>query len=176
MVEKSTRQQVAEWVRAQMEGQEAVSLPDLVNDAVAHFEPQRSFVRQFLAESLRPIIYDLASTVAKQSRRNFVVAGDELVTREELTERSNKRASRWESWLEHVGGKHVRLLDMTREELILAADIRRGRADSELRIAHLWDALAAKLEGGQRVRDRFTPAEIETMRRLMNERAKGEAA
>jgi hypothetical protein len=159
----SARIQVRTWVREQIADADEVTLPALADEAVEHFVKDKRFIRALLDESLRPLVYDLARIEMGRTRGTVIRLGDTLATEEAIDKRSQTLAGKWSRWLEHVNDRHVRLLDMTREDLLTAAGERRERAEADLKIADLWDRLAAHLEGGQAVRERFTPQEIDAM-------------
>lgn len=156
--------QVAQWIRANMQGATEVKLPDLAERAVAYFRTDSAFVDQFLQESLTPLVYDIAKRVAA-STRDLVVLGDVVVTKASISERSKRVSSRWDSWLEHVNDRHVRLRDMTRVDLRAAISERRKRGAVEYTIASLFEAMAAHMPDDKAVvRDIFTNDQIEQLR------------
>lgn len=161
--EVSSRTRVRQWVREQIEGREEVRIPDLAQDAVQAFRKDTKFLRQLAEESLRAMVYDLAQRTVEQTRGMWI-AGDDIVTKEAIKKRANSH-SVFRDWLEHVGDKHVRLLDMTREDLFVAADEREKRGQHEIELAALWRTLAQRLEGGETVGSKYTVDEIESMRR-----------
>jgi aromatic ring-cleaving dioxygenase len=164
----SPRAQVARWVRAQIADREEVSIPDLRNQAIEHFEKDRAFMRSLLTAFMRTSLYDIVQHVVG-STRGLTLLGDTVVTEDGIDQRvSAARASRWDRWLEHVGDKHLRLMDMTREDVLQAITEREQRIESERSVVRILSAIYARLEGGQRVRERFTAAEIEQLRRSLD--------
>lgn len=164
--ESSPRAQVAGWVRERVKGGSEFSLPDLRDDAREHFGKDRAFMRALLNDFLGTVFYDVVQGVVGQTR-GLVMLGDTVTSEEAFRERAQRRASKWAKWIEHCNGRHISLMEMTREDLIAAAAEREGRAAVELRIAALWRALAERLEGDQAVRERFTPQEIEAVQRTL---------
>lgn len=160
------RAQLAQWIRAEIDGKSTVELPALADAAVEAFATDQQFVRDFMAEMMRPMVYEVAKQVMKSTRPkgDIIDLGDKLMERSEFKEQSKKAGARWRTWLEHSGTKHIRLMEMTRADLKAAADERRKRGDAEYELANLWDALAERLEGNERVSERFTADEIERVR------------
>lgn len=158
---ENTRAILARWVREHIDQEAEVNLPELVNEAITHFSADKTFLTRFLRENIRALIYDLVQGMVASSRGvDRVLLGDTVTTSDKITKRA-RSASVFSNWLEHVDNHHVRLLDMTREELLIAATERIARGEAELHLANLWRTLAEDLEGGQRVRERFTAEEIE---------------
>lgn len=165
--ELSNRAKVRLWVRERIQGEEEVSLPELANEAIQVLGGDRKFITAFANECLHDMVLELASQVIKQTR-GLIKIGD-VVTDVEGVKRRARKQSVFANWLEHVGDRHVRLLDMTREDLLSAADERQTRGERELEVAALWRTLAQRLEGGQAVKDRFSAEEIEGIQRgLLN--------
>jgi hypothetical protein len=162
--EQSSRSRVRQWVREHVEGEAEIVIPDLVNDAVSAFSKDRKFLTALATETLRDMIYRQA--VEEISRSRMFILGDVAVDREGVKQRARKQSA-FASWLEHVGDRHVRLMDMTHEDLLAAASEREKRGQHELGIATLWRTLANQLEGGQTVSTKFTAEEIEAMQQGM---------
>lgn len=165
-VELSTKAELTRWVRDEISGKAVVQLPELTNRAVAHFSNDPEFVARLMDEMFRPMVYDIAKRVMQTTRPagGIIQMGDTLTTREAAREAASKMQNRWTRWLEHVDSRHVRLTDMTKADLLTAAKERRRRGDSEYELAALWEALAERLEGTERVGERFSVAEIERVR------------
>ena len=171
----SARAQLTQWVRTTIVEERALSIPDVKNRARAHFAADAAFMHQLLNELLDSSLYEIVQRVVGSSR-GLTVIGDEVVTKAQFEEHVREKRNKWASWLEHVNNRHIRLFDMNREELLVAAAEREQRANTELEIAVLWRRLADKLEGGERLGERFTAVEIEAERiRLVEERAKRSA-
>lgn len=162
MAEASTRSQVRTWIRSQIAGQSHVEVRSLYREMVAHFAGNPDFVSAWLAETLPAIAYEETRRVCADTR-DHILFGDEILNRDATEERMREVRPRWQAWLEHVGDRHVRLMDMNSNELRTAATIRRTRGENELRIAELWDELASKLKGKKKVSDVFTPEQIEDL-------------
>jgi hypothetical protein len=138
-----------------------IRLPEIADAACAYFLSDENFLKGPIADLIRLAAYDAAQRYA-QHTRGVIPFGDSVITREEMTKRA--RRSQFSVWLEHVGDRHIRFMDLTREELLVAAGERRGRAQTDLDVALLEETLADALESGQHVKDRFTEEEIEEVR------------
>ncbi len=165
--QKSVRSEVRAWIRAALDGEDAIELPFLTEQACTHFAKQPKVVERYFQENFRQMVYSEAQSVVATTRTatsTHIQLGDELVTREELTKRAKK--SRWSSWMEHVGERHIRLPKMTRDDLLKAAGERRQRASIDISRAMLMERLAEQLEDGETVEDRYTDEDID---RILNE-------
>lgn len=171
----STRRQLRDWVKEQIAGKTEVHSPTVADAAVLHFSDDREFIVAFLNEMLRPMIYQTVVQVMKATRGagDVIVLGDDVVTRDVATERARTMRNKWTGWLERSGTRHVRLMEMRRDDLLLAADEREKRGATEYELAALWRALAERLEGNEKVAERFSADEIERVRTSL---ATGKAA
>jgi hypothetical protein len=170
MKEPSARVLVRGWLRQHMEAERKArggfELPTVVDAAVAHFKPQAEVVEVFLRECFRPLVYDEAQRMVGSDRQRddadaLIVTGDKVVSRQALAAKATAFAKRWEHFTEHAGERHVVVFEMTKADLLTAADARERQAQPHLVYARLWRNLAADLQDGQRVRDRFSALELE---------------
>lgn len=156
--------QIDRWVKARLKDHNAedeIRLPDIATEAVEHFLEDRAFLTGPIGDLIRASAYDAAAAFVKRTR-GLVIFEDAVISTTEAKQRAKR--SPFFSWLEHAGDRHLHFLDMTREDLELAATERETRAETDLEVARLERALAERLEGGQRVRDRFSVEEIEAIR------------
>ncbi|HYW88190.1 MAG TPA: hypothetical protein VFB50_10495 [Chloroflexota bacterium] len=141
------------------EAGESVEIPILADRLLEMVDADPAW-RQGL---LRPSIETFAREAVQRhvaSTRGLLVFGTEVVTRREFERRVHQRAQRFERWREHVGDRHLKLMDMTRAELQRAAAERITRGLEELRIAALELRLADRLEDDQTVRNAWSTEEI----------------
>ncbi len=160
-VQESWNQQLRRWVRTEIEGVEAVVLPELADRGVELFSEKPAFVRGLMNEMLRPIVYEVAQTVLAETRGEpLVPLGDEVVTRSEFKRRSGTMAARFARWMEHANGRHVNFMEMEKRDLVDAAAERERRAETELKVARFERRLAGPMKDGERVKDRYTPEQL----------------
>jgi hypothetical protein len=139
-------------VEGLIEGRPELSLVEVANDARVQLEADPQFVAAFLSEYLPSAVYDVVQRlVAEQRQPKYRRKGESI------------RPSRFYEWYEHAGDRNIRVLDMTRDDLRLAAEEREQRGATELRLARFWRSLASKLKSGQTVGDRYTAEQIEAM-------------
>jgi hypothetical protein len=176
----SPRAQLREFIHDEIKGKSEVSLPDVTKRAVRFAIKNKEYLKALLIDLLKPIVYEEAKRVIAQSRglasesettSNLVQLGDEVVSRGVLKERAAKIGQRWLKHMEHAGSRHVLLMDMTADDLLLAEQERRKRGDAEYGYADLWAKLRVRMESGQRVRDVWSAEEIEAARRSLNQSA-----
>lgn len=160
----NSRVALRQWIKGQVETGDEFRMPDIAKAAVAEFEGDDEFCRQFVRDHLYSVAYDAVQmTVALTRGKGFKRVGDLLVNQQGIEERRKQLRSRWASWLEHSRGRTIRLPQMTRLDLIEAARERRGRAAEEVNRARFLEELAAKLEDGQTVGDRFSTDDIQVL-------------
>ena len=156
----SSRTRVRQWVRDHVAGKEEIRIPDVVDAAVKDFSRDRKFLTALATESLRDMVYEITKDTIGRSR--MILLG-EVGTNHDGVKRRARTHTVFRDWLERVGDHHVRLLDMTREDLLVAADERQKRGQHEVAIAALWRTIANGLEGGQVVGTKYTADEIAAM-------------
>jgi hypothetical protein len=166
----SARGMLREWIRLWLREHQGggASLPGLREEAIAHFSLNSRFMDALLRESVGQVFYaEVQGEVAKTRAHGLIIHGDELVRRDEIARRAflaRRDPRKWAGWLEHASpGKHLLVMDMTREQLLVAAAERRQRGNREHAIARLWVAMADRMEEGQRVREAFGPEDIERL-------------
>lgn len=160
--ERTARSELRDWLREKMEGVDEVKVPELSTAAYDHFTKRRDWVARFVAEQMPAMVYDLSREFVAQSRGQMRTMGDKVVSADKFKQAARNQPV-FRKWMERVGDRHVRLMEMNREDLLAAAKERTDRAGTEIRIARLWRKLADGLEGGQTVRERYTPQEIERL-------------
>jgi hypothetical protein len=164
--DKSARTQLREWLDNEIAHADEVKLPDLANTALEHFSRDTRFLRDFLKENLRDVLY-LEAQRFIATTRNHVLLGSTITTRSGF-QATARRKSVFENWFEHVNDRHIHVLDMSKTDLLAASTERRERGEREITLANLWRSLADKLDPKQHVRDVFTAEEIETVFNQLN--------
>lgn len=164
---------IARWVRAQIEEEPTFKIPDLADRVVEEVQKSPAYLKALLKSELRPMIGEMVKNIVRESRGGLVEAGDEVIDRAEFAARSKiSFAQRFSDWYEHVGDRHIALLDMTREELVEAAGERRQRANTELEIAELWERLASQLTPEQKLGAKFSTEQIAALARQIRKERK----
>lgn len=156
------RSELRAWLRDAIKDAEEVHLPSLTESAMSWFGTQDGLREALSEQLLRQAVYQEAQGVVGLARSRTMHNGEAL-TEEEFEKKRSRFATRFLSWYEHVGDKHVRLMDADRTYLLAAAKLRRDRGVHELHLAVLFEEMADGLEGGQKVADRFSAEEIEAM-------------
>lgn len=161
MADISARAQIKRWVREEIQGRDEVRISELVVDAMNLFNSPE-FQHQLFVEALREMVYNLASDVIKETRGLIPTIGG--ATSKQAIRRKASQHIIFSQWMEHVGDRHIRLLEMTREDLVVAAAERRQRGEYELGLATLWEQLAEDLEPGQKVSTKWSVDDIQRIK------------
>lgn len=159
--EKSAKAEIKQWLREHIARNTEVRLPDLTDEAMTHFKKDAAFVKKLFTEGLRELVYEAAQSAVAASRGNLIAFGDTLITPDGVKEKARKG---FFHWLEHVKDRHIRVGDMTHEDLLIAARERRERGNHEHSIAMVWEVMAPKLKDGEKVSDVFKEDDIEKIR------------
>ena len=164
--EVSPKMKVRLWVREQLKDKEEIVKSEIIKQAVRDFAKDKHFLSEITKDAIASLVkwaieYELHSS---HNPMHQTGSGDLLISKEGIAARAAKHDI-FRVWLEHVGDRHILLMRMNREDLVVAAAERQQRGDHEIGVATLWRAIADKLEGGQRVEERFTPEEIDQLRR-----------
>jgi hypothetical protein len=169
---QTARQQLTAWIRDYMTDKDEVSASEMVSEAVIKFRKNRKFLDELAVDALRELVYRRAVEEMARSRRAgkgpVVMTGDDVLISTKGIKQRARGHSVFQNWLEHAGDRHVRIMDATREDLLLAAEEREGRGEHEIRLAKVWRTVAETLEGGQVVNTKYSPEEVERIYRGMD--------
>ena len=168
--EQKARDTVAEWVRSRIGGEAAVAIPEVAREALDHFGGDVAFIRALVADQLYGVFYGIAQDVVA-STRMWVPVGNRAVNVGAAPEAYQAaRRSIFERWLEHTGSENKKFMDLTKADALAAVKIRLARAESEARVGRLLDSLAKGLKKrDEKIRDRYTVAEVEARWRQIND-------
>lgn len=160
------RRRIRQWVKELTQGRDEISIPDITDEVIARIHDD--------VETMRALLYDgVYEEVRGQigASRSWFLAGERALNEEALAAKAERLKSRWSRWLEHANGHHIRLMTMTRLDLLAAAAERRKRAETEVRIARLWEAMADQMAEGQTVGEVFDPEQIDALNIVVNDGA-----
>jgi hypothetical protein len=175
----SPRAQLSTWVMGEIQGKPETKIPELTERAISIFQWRQPFVQALMEEVLPDMVYEIVRRAVARSRAasndpwSLVLAGDKVLTVDELRSQGRSLAAKhWRNWLnyrEHAGDRHILLSEMTKEDLLLAAQERQNRGDVEYRYARLWGELASRLKARQKVGQKFTDEQIEQINQKLNQ-------
>ena len=154
----SARSELRAWINEQIADRSDLCLPEFKAEAVLYAR-SAGIADRLVEEMIEGEVYDVSRRLIAETRR--VRLGDSLVSKDALRGRVAQFRSRFERWMEHAGDRHYLLLDMTRDQLLLAVKERSDRAASEQRLATFMRALADKTKRGKTVRQSMSIEEVE---------------
>lgn len=172
--EPSYRAQYRQWCREQRDAPrepgEGISASTIADAALAHFLQNAAFMRAFAAEVMRPMFYELTLEVFGETRRQRngpILVVDSLLDPAAFEAAAERLSAKWGGWLEHANGRHIRLEDMRRVDILSAIAEREQRVARERSVITFLQRIAARLEGEQTVGEVFTAEEIKEIRRAL---------
>jgi hypothetical protein len=181
MPKPSVLAEFTNWVAGYVRDHPDASAPEVSKAAVdAWYARGPDAVRELLECLAQRAVYELVLDVFAATRGvtkglESRARGTGSIVREILAhqdEAVEKLRARFAIWREHAGDRHYILTEMTKPQLLQAATERRTRAGTELGIALFLERLAHRLKDGEKVSDRWSPAEME---RLLRECMRREA-
>ena len=167
--QESARAQIRAWVLERAEGSHDLDFGTLRDEAVQRFFDDQAFREMFVRESLpAAVMYEVQQAFAARRaamNRYMRLKANAAITKEEFERRAARFAIKWSQWVEHTGARTMRLLDMKKADLRLAAERRFEQRDVHDTIGQHWLALAAGMETEEEtVEQRYTEEEIEFAR------------
>jgi len=127
-MQKKPRQELAAWFRQQLAGAEEVLLPDLARKAVEARRDDLEFLQAWYDDTIYPVAYGIGVQVCAETR----VPRIEHDTPSPVAATEGVPRRRWLDALEHVGDRYLRLGEMTKADLLRAAEERERPALTEL--------------------------------------------
>lgn len=160
LLRETPKGRVRALIEAQLVDLQQLSIPELTTKVLQQVQADPAWTRALLKEALQPLVYEIVRRTV-QNTRGLIVYGREIVSRDRFEELVTERASRFETWMEHCGNGHVRLMSATRVNLRVAAQERRNSAETDLTLAALWETIASLLpDDTTRVEDVLNAAQI----------------
>lgn len=158
----SPRRGLLQWFQARIDGLPEWSIDELADNAFAEVSRHPEWIKSICMSWVRERLTEFS---AHERPSGYVPFGDRVIDRDgpELQERADALMKKWGRWAEHDGNQYVRLLEMTRSQLLIAAEQRERAARTERVRAELCRMLADVLEEGQQVKDCVGPEELERM-------------
>jgi hypothetical protein len=165
----ATRKTTLRWAahdRAKhlLQGLDEVEVPELTNQVLAELEQMPNF-HALVMDEARAIIYSAVLAAVATTRKPAGAYGVRI--REmPLAQRLEVRKAQISAWMERVGHHHVRLLEMTKQDLAIASQDRARVGEYHTRIAELWQLIMAGMDETQHVEDAYS---IDDLARLYEE-------
>lgn len=167
MEEKTARAKLRAWFRDQIEERPEFEAPELAHEGVAWARQDQDYLDALLKELLWPMAYNEVLLAIRSTRTEGPEPDPDIDPEEDDGEDpapAPLHKFKYDSFRERTGGRHMKLMDAVREELIAMAASRRKMAAPHLELADLYLELARRLKPGQKVRDRFDASAIERIR------------
>jgi len=156
---KSATSLLREWMRDRIAFVGEVRVSDLGTEGVRFLAEDQEVLNQFVTEQVYAMAAEIGRAVLLESRRIKRFYEREAETEGQRLERLERWFQRWEH--NPVGG-YKRLGNMTRHDLLLAAQEREERAVNEVTTARWYRILAeGLLTDEQTVRERYTPEQVQ---------------
>lgn len=128
---RSARAQVAAAINRFLTDNGEVHIPTLTEHVMTEIKADDEFLDSFLRQSLRPMVYEIASQAVARTR-GLILFQDRMITREAFTTIVFEQRKKFPLWLEWTPMGQKRLLDMRRPEVLQAAERREQRAAAEM--------------------------------------------
>ena len=146
-----------------LDSPDGVTIPSLVTAITTEVDADADWRRPLLRLYLSAFVQaEVRETLA--ATRGLLVMGHgkngKLVSKKQWERHLDAAIARVHDWVEHSGGRHMRLMSMTAADLLTAAAEREKRGLTELRIAVWQRRLAERLEPGQILSDVLTERQV----------------
>lgn len=159
--ESSVRQRIREWWRDHIEDKAEVDIKVLTDAAAAEFGQDPGFTDRFVAEVMKPVIYNIGLAVVSDLRPTRAPSQRTAKASEVATAIEGKGMD-WSRWLLHdpKSGKHVIFKAMTKDQVRAASKERYARGESENRIGGFLELVAGKMRDGETVGDAWPDEQL----------------
>jgi hypothetical protein len=155
------RDSLRDWLRAEIAKRKEIKAPDLTTAAIQEFADDKQWLREFVDQDLRRMVYAEVNAVIRETRQPRPI--DSISFEALARDQQKNRIERWLDRMEHIGDKHMRLADMDRVPLQKAASIRFRIGNTNNSMGTLLMRLAGGLSGKEKVGEKFTDEQIEDL-------------
>lgn len=146
--EITPRQRIRDCWHQRIDTGEPLDLKEDAPRIALQLRQDESFCAAFLDAFLSETVYTVGLNLLSQGRGSVVTR---RLSADDVRDAIDEEQPDWSKWTEYdpTSKTHIRLLDMTKEQLIDAALTREGRGDTEYRRAALARLVAGRLQPGQ---------------------------
>lgn len=160
--------ELRKWMAEQIAARDIVRLPELADEGVQHFEDDTELLILLGRQSLRAQLYGYGTAIMAETRTTRLPTASGNMSEEALQAAGRQFSAKFQKWREHAGDTYYITLNMTREDLLLAAEERENRGLRDLQVAALWRQMARQMLVGQRVSEVFTAEKIAELHRTLS--------
>lgn len=164
------RFQVRQMFERKIDGLDEFKLPDLTDEILTEVKADEALLTAFVDQEVRRMVYVVGQELLSQWRRakerdgeEVIEAGASLMTRRALQRKAFARRLDWLRHYEQAGDRQVRLMAMTRQDCLLAAETRTKRIETESQYVRFLRTVAKNMELGERVEDRYKPEQLQKL-------------
>lgn len=166
---------VKRWIEREIGDETTFKIPDIANKLTDVILADKTFLAAYVRKTLRDQVYEHVRRHVAKTRDIVVLPNGDVHERDDYAERAVQvtAAKGWFAWSERVGAQHIVLKDITREELLDAAKLRRQQAEPHLELAILFERLAKQLRPEQKLGDKFSETQVETLYQQIRKERRG---
>ncbi len=159
------RQRIAAWMRERIADADEVVIPDLARQAIAVHRDDLAFLQAWFDDTAYVVAYGIGTQLCQETRGNVLARH----VAPSATDAANPAVPRrrWLDEMEHVGIRSLRIGQMTKADLLIAASEREKPMLTELHRIGLFRRLADKMDDRQRVGEVFTDEQVDRWARLL---------
>lgn len=162
------RQTMRDLIRPAIDGAGTVDYPAVARSVAEKLKADAAFVAAFTEEMLYPAVYDEVQRVAAETRKRmpdaYFATASGMIGKSVFRNQAKAFGRQFrirDDFVEHVEpGRNVRLMEMTRSDLAVAARNRYRSASIEAVYGDLWSQLASRLTGSEKVGSAWNLDEI----------------
>ncbi len=161
------RQRITAWMRERIADADEVVIPDLARQAIAVHRDDLAFLQAWFDDTAYVVAYGIGTQLCHETRGNVVAYHDAPSAADADGPNPAVPRRRWLDEMEHVGLRSLRIGQMTKADLLIAASEREKPMLTELHRIGLFRRLADKMGATQRVSEVFTEEQVDRWARLL---------
>lgn len=164
---------VKRWIEREIGAETTFKIPDIANKLTEVILADKTFLAAYVRKTLRDQVYEHVRRHVAKTRDIVVLANGDVHERDDYTEHAVTTSKGWLQRAEWVGPRHILLGDITREELLDAAKLRRQQAEPHLELAILFERLAKQLKPEQKLGHKFSETQVEALYQQIRKERRG---
>lgn len=131
---RTLRRLLHTFIEERLEGEHEVRTNELVAHAYHKFRNDPEFIDAAVRDAIQQLIPQMLGEAFRARRSQWITTAVGAISRQRLEDTVRERLS---SVFENANGKYIEFINMTRSDLLAAAESREKRAEGELKWARL---------------------------------------